>query len=500
MISEHLIGAVFSALPRYQFLNILGRGGMGVVYRALDLELDEPVALKVLWDSIAEDHDEMLARFKTEVSLNRRIKHPNVCRIHDFGVAAQFVYLTMELVPGVDLAKLVRDEGPLPLRRSLKILRQIAEGVAGAHAVGVLHRDLKPHNVMVKSDDGVTILDFGLARDKRGRGITLLGNAIGTPHYMSPEQAMGRTLDERSDLYSVGVIGFELLTGGLMYDGLSAMAIARQHVEDPVPVERLFEHHVPREVSAVLLRCLKKGPEQRFGSADELATQLSRLETHFVGGTVPDELGVVMTPPPADVATAVRRPLVEDAVPLDLQIEVPPARGAATGHGTTAPSPPAATAEAAPATGPGISEAAFEIVTAAAAARPVILVVDDDPQVRRVVSLHLIEGGFEPLQAATAMEALELLTRQPADAVLMDVQMPGMDGFDAVRILKSQPQFARLPIFLMSSFAERNRVAFAGQAGAVSFLRKPLNLPQVVKELREALESARSRGGTAPTK
>jgi CheY-like chemotaxis protein len=277
------------------------------------------------------------------------------------------------------------------------------------------------------------------------------------------------------------------------------MAIARQHVEAPVPADRLVEHRVPREVSAVILRCLKKAPEQRFSSAAELASQLSSLETIFADGTGPVGQEPVVTPP-EDLATAVRRRLVDDVTPLDLQIEVPGPARPAPDTGTSLPrgdEPVMPSAESA------VSQVAFQIVPSAAPhrpSRPVILVVDDDPQVRRVVSLHLTEGGFEPLQAATAMEALDLLTKQPADAVLMDVQMPGMDGFDAVRVLKSQPQFAKLPIFLMSSFAERNRVAFAGQAGAVSFLRKPLNLPQVVKELREALESARKPDGPTPAR
>ena len=225
----------FAATPRYEWLETLGRGGMGVVFKAKDLVLDEVVAIKVLYGNVSDDDGAILARFKREISLNRRVKHPNVARMYDFGTGGGHPYITMEFVPGKDLQTLVLEEGRIPPARALPILRQICLGTHAAHEQGIVHRDLKSQNIIVGAEDAVSILDFGLARGALDERLTLEAVVLGTPHYISPEQAMGQPADARSDVYSIGIIAFEMLTGVLPFTADSALGIAMKQISEPVP-------------------------------------------------------------------------------------------------------------------------------------------------------------------------------------------------------------------------------------------------------------------------
>jgi serine/threonine protein kinase len=433
---EFLRSVFFTDLPRYEYMEILGRGGMGIVFKVRDLELDEIIAMKVLWGAVGTDPEMLLARFKSEISLNRRIKHPNVCRLHDFGVSQSFPFVTMEYVPGRDLGHVIGQEGPLPAPRAVYLLGQVAQGVSAAHAVGIVHRDLKPANVMIRPSGEVSILDFGLAHDTTDPGprITRIGTTVGTPHYMSPEQVQGEGADERSDIYSIGVIAYEALAGCSLYTASSALSVALKHVEEPVPVRPLEGKKVPRELIAIVLRCLRKDPATRFQTAAELATQLEML----------------------------RRLQEPEARPLDL----PQSRIPTAVHDRSR---------------------LFEVIHPPP--RRVVLVVDDEPAIRRLISTTLKDGGFDALESESGEAALELLRTRAVDLILMDVLMPGVDGFDTVRILKSQPQHAATPVLFMSNFPEKNRVAFASQTGAIAFLPKPLRMATLLSEVRQILGS-----------
>ena len=222
----------FELLPRYEWEGTLGRGGIGVVFRALDRELGESVAIKVLSPNLARDENALLARFKREVALNRKIKHPNVARMFDYGIAGDYPFITMELIEGEDLWTLIGSRHRFPAAEAVPIVRQIARGVAAIHRLGILHRDLKSQNVLVDRHGAAVILDFGLARGSFDPGLTLASVLLGTPEYMSPEQALGDPLDERADLYSIGVIAWEMLSGQLPFSGESPVATAMKHVHD----------------------------------------------------------------------------------------------------------------------------------------------------------------------------------------------------------------------------------------------------------------------------
>jgi serine/threonine protein kinase/ActR/RegA family two-component response regulator len=415
---------------------------MGAVFKALDRELTEVIAIKVLRPSSSTEREAVLSRFKGEVTLNRRISHPNVCRLHDYGVAGELPYLTMEFVDGRHLGTLIDVEGTVPVARALRILTQLMQGVAAAHAAGIVHRDLKPANVMVRPSGDISILDFGLAQDSNRvtPRITGAGTTVGTPQYMSPEQLRGKVVDERSDIYAIGVMAFELLTGRRLFTGRTFLSIARKHLETPVSREMLEERGVSRELAAVILRCLAKRPEERFQTAMAAAASLETLESL----QAPRAPAVATSPPrEARVKTAVHR------------------------RSAILPAVAAAPDEARKATAPRRRP-------------PAVLVVDDEEQVRGVICEWLRRAGLEVVSAASGEDALTLFETRSFDLVVIDVLMPGLDGFDTVRVLKSHPERASIPVFFMSGFPEKNRVLFAGQTGAVEFLSKPLDLKALV--------------------
>jgi serine/threonine-protein kinase len=266
---------------RYEILGSLGRGGMGVVYRARDTQLDEVVALKLLRPEALESDPSLLDRFKQEIRLARRITHRNVLRTHDFGEAAGVPYISMEYVDGVNLKDLIRGRGALPVGVGLSIAKQMCHGLAAAHEMGVVHRDVKPHNMMILPETGdLKIMDFGISRVQavgEASGLTMAGTVMGTPDYMPPEQAQGRPADFRADLYSLGVVLFEIFTGRLPFAGDGPTAVLIAHVQKQPPRPRSVRPGVPAELEAVILRALEKDPARRWQTAHEIEDALSAI-------------------------------------------------------------------------------------------------------------------------------------------------------------------------------------------------------------------------------
>ena len=262
---------------RYEIVELLGHGGMGAVYRAHDVELDEDLAIKLLRDEFVSD-PESLERFKTEIRLARRISHPNVVRTHDFGETGEVRFLTMELVEGLTLRELLDSREKLGVSAVLAIAGQLADSLAVAHAQGVVHRDIKPQNLLLDPDGILKVMDFGVAcLAERSSNLTQAGAIIGTPAYMSPEQLIGEAVDERSDLYSVGVVLYECLSGRPPLDGSSPITlIAKVLREEPPPLADLADG-VPEAVCALVHRLLAKNPGDRVQSAAALSGELARM-------------------------------------------------------------------------------------------------------------------------------------------------------------------------------------------------------------------------------
>jgi TolB-like protein/Flp pilus assembly protein TadD/predicted Ser/Thr protein kinase len=262
---------------RYEIVRLVGVGGMGSVYQARDIELDEIVALKTLRRELVEDHD-MLDRFRNEVKLARRVTHRNVARMFDIGEHQGEKFLTMEFVDGESLAELLEREKRLPLQRIVDVISAVCSGLSAAHAAGVIHRDLKPDNVMLARDGRVLVTDFGIARAALDSGNRTVGMVLGTPAYMAPEQVQGiKDLDLRVDIYALGAMLFQLFTGEDAWSGETPMAIATARLLNPPPDPRQRRRDVPDAAARIVLRCMATKREDRYPSTDEIAHDLANL-------------------------------------------------------------------------------------------------------------------------------------------------------------------------------------------------------------------------------
>ncbi|MGD2245986.1 MAG: protein kinase [Candidatus Aminicenantes bacterium] len=262
---------------RYQIIEELGKGGMGKVYRVLDKELDEEVALKLIKPEIATDN-KTVERFKSELKLARKISHKNVGRMYELLEEKGNRFITMEYVPGEDLKSFIRRSGQLTVGTMIRIAKQVCEGMAEAHRLGVVHRDLKPSNIMIDKEGNARIMDFGIARSIKEKGITGAGVMIGTPEYMSPEQVEAKEVDLRSDIYSLGVILYEMLTGRLPFEGETPLAIAMKHKGKIPENPKELNPNIPDDLGLAILKCLEKEKENRYQSAVELRSELERIE------------------------------------------------------------------------------------------------------------------------------------------------------------------------------------------------------------------------------
>ncbi|MBS1853069.1 MAG: tetratricopeptide repeat protein [Acidobacteria bacterium] len=281
---SHLLGQQLLPLGsvlggRYLILRILGEGGMGAVYQARDQELDRLIALKVIRPELA-GNPAILQRFKQELILARNVTHKNVVRIYDMGEAGGIKYITMEFVEGEDLRTLLRRHGKVSAKEAVEIVKQICRALDAAHSEGVIHRDLKPQNVMRDTQGRVVVMDFGLARSLESPGMTQTGALVGTLEYMSPEQALGGDLDQRSDLFAVGLIFFELLTGKVPYKADTAIASLMKRTQERALSAWETDNTVPKAVSAIVAKCLERDPNARCASAAELLQQLEAWQAN----------------------------------------------------------------------------------------------------------------------------------------------------------------------------------------------------------------------------
>ena len=271
---------------RYEVQSVLGAGGMGVVLKALDRQLDEVVALKMLKGEVFQQDPVALDRFKQELKLARRITHRNVVRTYDYSELDHYYVISMEYVKGITLKQLIRQRGMLPVRIGLQIGKQICSALDAAHEKGVVHRDMKPQNVLLESTGDVKIMDFGIARVADMKGMTHTGTIMGTPDYMSPEQAQGLSLDARTDIYSTGVVLFEVFTGKLPFTADSALAVLNKHIRETPPSPSSINPALPLQLEQVLMRALSKNPDQRYRKISQLYADLEAISARI---TLPQE-------------------------------------------------------------------------------------------------------------------------------------------------------------------------------------------------------------------
>jgi serine/threonine protein kinase/tetratricopeptide (TPR) repeat protein len=274
-IKDLSTGSTFAG--RYQVIEELGKGGMGKVYKVYDTKIKEKVALKLIKPEVASDRD-TIERFSNELRLARRIGHRNVCKMFDIGEAEGSHFITMEYVHGEDLKSMLQMSGSLSLGMLLSVGKQVCDGLAEAHSLGIVHRDLKPQNIMIDKNGNAKIMDFGIARSVKDKGITGAGMMIGTPEYMSSEQAEAKEVDHRSDIYSLGVILYEMATSHVPFEGETALSIAMKHKGETPRNPKQLNPHIPDDLSGLILKCLEKDKAKRYQSASDVHSELEKIE------------------------------------------------------------------------------------------------------------------------------------------------------------------------------------------------------------------------------
>lgn len=262
---------------RYEVLERIGAGGMAIVYKAKDLLLNRVVTIKVLREQFVTDED-FIRRFRREAQAAASLSHPNIVSIYDVGKDGDIEYIVMEYVEGRNLKEIIRDYAPLSTEQSIHIARQIAEAIRHAHEHHIIHRDIKPHNILVTADGRAKVTDFGIARAVSSATVTHTGDIVGSVHYLSPEQAKGIQSNEQSDIYSLGIILYELLTGKVPYDGETPIAIALKHLQEQPVLPSRLNPRVNKELEAVIMRAIAKSPEQRYISAKDFLEDLNHIQ------------------------------------------------------------------------------------------------------------------------------------------------------------------------------------------------------------------------------
>jgi serine/threonine protein kinase len=286
-----MIGKVLKGL--YKVYDEIGSGGLATVYLARNMQTNQIVAVKVLHAHVATDPDTRV-RFQREADLLGGLDDPHFVRLFDHGQEGTQPFLVMEFIEGSTLKALIKAKGKLSSDQALCIARQIAEGLASIHRRGVIHRDIKPQNIMVRPDGTVKVMDFGIAKSVDTGTLTGAGLMIGTPHYISPEQAMGKKVDQRADIYSLGVVLYEMLTGQLLFAGDSPVSVLMKHLHDPVPSDWAQQHSIPPAVAGLVNCCLAKDPAKRYKNAEELIGDIDQLaRSQGVNLNVGTDLGLL---------------------------------------------------------------------------------------------------------------------------------------------------------------------------------------------------------------
>jgi serine/threonine-protein kinase len=282
---------------RYEILEPLGRGGMGVVYKVHDRMLDEPAALKILRPDL-QGSAEAERRFRREIKLARKVRHKNVCAIHEYGDKDGLRFICMECVEGVDLREIIRKRGPLPVPEALEVAAQVADGLQAIHELGIVHRDLKTANIMRDAKGLVRLMDFGIAKLVDSHTLaTASGSVVGTPEYMSPEQALGAKPDLRNDVYALGIVLFEILTGDVPFRADTPVATMMKHIHEPPPLDEPRARGIPQRVRHLLSHALAKDPAERLPSAEAATAALRQLRSELA--VEPDHVAPRAAPRPA---------------------------------------------------------------------------------------------------------------------------------------------------------------------------------------------------------
>lgn len=425
----------------------LGEGGMGAVYLGYQESLDRDVALKVLTERLCRD-EKFIARFKREARSAASIVHPNVIQIYVIGEQDGVHYFAMEYVRGKDLSETLAGGTPFRVEEALDVVQQVAEALSAAGEVGIIHRDLKPANIMVTDRGLVKVTDFGLAKIAGSdMDVTEAGTIVGTANYMSPEQGQGKSLDIRSDIYSLGVVLFELLAGRVPFKADQPSAVLYMHVYEPPPPPSQFNKSVPPSVDRLVLRMMAKDPDDRPAGADALLAEIRGLRQSLGGAAVEE------SEPFADSSDPVINP------PTALIAETPPAR--------------------------------VDRIRALPSGTLKALVADDVPNVRRLYNKVLSRMGFDVVEAEDGQQAVKLWETEHPSLVLLDIGMPKMDGRQVLAYRAENNLGGK--VIVVSGRQDDATIRQAAASNVTSYLTKPVNVNELQSRIEQVMDTPGGR-------
>ena len=465
-----------TAIGKYQIQGVLGQGGMGIVYRGFDPAIHRPVAVKTITKSALDPADLQyaLTRFRHEAQAVGRLTHPRITAIYDYGEDVEIAYIVMELVNGQSLFHHMQNQARFGLKEVGEMVRQLLDGLGYAHSLGVVHRDIKPSNILINDDGRLKLTDFGIARIETST-LTQVGEIMGSPGYMSPEQFLGVDIDARSDIYSVGVIAYELLSGRRPFTGNNAEVMRQALNERPVnPSEHNPQISVQLDWAAQ--KALAKKQADRFQSAKEFSDA-------FVKGIEASIRQAERQAPPAIADEPTQRidpKLVQAARML---------AGMKSAQLADAPTQPAQRAPAAPAAAPA------EAADGAKKAR--ILFVDDEERILTALR-SVFRANYQVLTATSGAQALELIKKFQPHVVVSDQRMPGMTGVELLRQVKeAAPASVRL---LLTGYSDLAAIVGSVNEGEVfRFVSKPWDNEEIQGIIAEAAAIALELAATAAT-
>ena len=447
---------------RYRVQALLGQGGMGAVYKCNDLALGEPVALKFLLGSFASD-PKMIERFMHELKTVRRIQHKAIVPNFDMGEWQSLRYIVMQYIDGKSLALIMQERRKLPLEEALPLIAQIVSGLKAAHDEGVVHRDLKTDNILVDAKGNAYILDFGIARKTDSVRLTTSGEVLGSPLYIAPEQAQGQDVDHRADIYSLGVILFEILTGDVPFNGDDALAVALKHVMSPVPSPRERLPTLPLHVERAVMRCLAKKPEDRYDDVTQLLTDLLRISTSMTpvaaAAAAPAGSG---KPAPSPTATASGDELdrVTPMASRNSKVEMVRPRN-------TAPAPRVA------------DDGSRKL-----------LVIDSDEGQILTLRRELTREKITVISTPNGQSGAEIAFRENPDAIIINARAPVIDGITFTQIIRGNPKLRNTPIFILCDRPDPSIIALQKPLRISGFVVRPLESADLMHRLHEVWQAA----------